>query len=231
MEYNTVRYEEKNDIAYLTIYMPPANKMVPEFLKEIVSVIEDSVLNTKMAGVILTGSGRHFSSGADVEKLLQWIQETSSDNGEKPAVPVWYGTVKQAFYKLLQMKKPVIAAVNGLCIGSGLELALHTHIQILEENARVGFPESTFGLLPGINGTLRCIEKVGYQKALELIFKGDFLSSQEAEELGLIDYVVPKKKAVSFSEKLIHFIVGQEKSYELKEAQYFLKQFMSTGKE
>lgn len=226
MEYNTVLYREENEIAYLTIHMPPANKMVPEFLKEIASVIEESVLHTKMSGVILTGSGRHFSSGADVEQLLQWIQETSSDTGEKPEIPYWYGTVKTAFYELYQMKKPVIAAVNGLCIGSGFELALHGHLQILEENARVGFPESTFGLLPGINGTLRCVEKIGYKRTLELVLKGDFLTAEKSMQKGLIHYVVPKKTAVSFSEKLIHFIAAQDKAYEKKEASYFLGQFI-----
>lgn len=197
-----MRYEERNQIGYLYISMPPANKMIPEFLTEIVAVIEQEIVHTTMSGIIVTGEGRHFSSGADVEKLTQWIRETTENPEENP-VPSWFRKVKEAFTKLYGMKVPVVAAIRGFCIGSGFELALHCHYRIAEENVNLGLPETTFGLLPGINGTFRMVEELGYEKAFELIMKGHLFGAKDAKELGLIQEVVPKKQALSRAEEWI----------------------------
>ncbi len=226
MNYNTVLYFEKNDIAYIYIDMLPANKMVPEFLEEIVSVIEDCALKTKMSGIIISGNGRHFSSGADIGRLMQLMKETTKESSHEEYVPKWYARVKNDFDLLYHLNIPIIAAINGLCIGSGFELALHTHLQIAEKNARVGLPETTFGLLPGIDGTIRCIEKIGYKKAFEIIMKGELIAAEEALEYKLVDYIVPKKAAISFAEKLIHFIMKEPIKYQKTTAQSELKKFL-----
>ena len=231
MNYETTVYKEENNIAYIIIDMPPANKMIPEFLKEIVSVIEDNALKTTMSGIIITGNGRHFSSGADVKKLMQLVKETTQDSPDEEYVPEWYMRVKNAFDSLYKLRIPVVAAINGLCIGSGFELALHSHLLIAEANSRVGLPETSFGLLPGIDGTIRSLEKIGYKKAFSNIVRAELLSAEDALACNLVDIIVPKKESVQFAQEIIHFIAEKDCEYKSNKAVEEMRNYIKTRKE
>lgn len=227
VEKETVELEMKEDIAYLSINMPPANKMTPQFLTEIVEVIEEYVLNTEAKGVIISGKGRHFSSGADVTKLLLFIHEQLQyENGRITAYPEWYKSCKEAFLALNEMNIPVVSLIRGFCIGSGMELALAGHIRICEKGARLGLPESTFGILPGVNGTLRMYEQSGLRRSLEMVLRGDLFTAEEAC-VGLVDCVVGKKEGLHYAEHFIQYVLEHEIAYNRDNAKKTFQEFIN----
>ncbi|WP_394522586.1 enoyl-CoA hydratase/isomerase family protein [Lacrimispora sp. JR3] len=225
-QFETIVYEESEGIGYICMNMPPANKMIPQFLIEISMVIKEYALLTNASGIILYGSGRHFSSGADVLELLDFIStHTSVKDGVVTRYPEWYLECKDSFKKLFQMEIPVVSAISGFCIGSGFELALASHIRICESGARLGLPESTFGLLPGVNGTLRLSEEAGFFHSYEMIVKGSLIDSQEAEQLGVIDLLVPRKSSLEYARKLLAFIHEHHREYHFTDRFHFLDLF------
>lgn len=225
-EFNTIIYEESEGIAYICINMPPANKMKSQFLIEISKVINEYALPTNASGIIIYGRGRHFSSGADVGELLDFISShTTVEEGVVTRYPEWYVDCKESLRRLFHMEIPVVSAIGGFCIGSGFELALSSHIRICESGARLGLPESTFGLLPGVNGTLRLSEEAGFFHAYEMIVKGSLIDTQEAKQLGVIDLLVPRKSSLDYAKKLIAFITEHHCDYNFANRFCFLDGF------
>ena len=105
------------------------------------------------------------------------------------------------------MSKPVIAAINGFALGGGLELALSCHLRVASENAKLGLPEVSLGVIPGYGGTQRLAQLVGKGKAMEMIFTAGMISAEEALVLGLVNYVVPQSelqnKCVELAQKMM----------------------------
>lgn len=219
--------EIKNNIGHLVIHDPPANKMTPEFLREFIQMVRGHVASQGLKGIIIRGHGRHYSSGADVEQLQEIVVQQSIIDGEGTPVayPVWYVENRNAFDYFNGVNIPVISSINGLCFGSGFELALCSHIRICGTGSLMGLPESAFGLLPGVTGTLRSLELIGLGRALELVLRGETLSAQEALEIGLIDGIVDKKETLSFCEGLMDFILNQEASYDKAKGMEYVKAF------
>jgi enoyl-CoA hydratase len=158
-------------------------------------------------GMIISGSGRHFSTGADVEALAERSAGESCDGtGELPA-----GHIKQKHYFtfLRSLPFPVVSVVTGFCIGSGSEIAVNSHYRIIEKNARVGQPESTFGILPALGGVARTIDICGFQNAYELVMSGELIPADRAAETGWADIFTEKKQGMAEAEKLIGFIAGE----------------------
>ncbi len=203
-KYVTLRFYEENDIAYLTLNMPPANKMIPEFLVEFINLVENDIPRIKAKALIISGEGRNFSSGADVEKLCEFIVDTCNKEGND--VPSWYKRIKQAFITIAELEIPVISVVKGCCIGSGFELAIHGHVVICEKGALIGLPEVTFGLLPGMNGTLKSFGSMGYRKGLLFFMKGELASVIPGQEYPFIDYVVPKGEGFNLAFEFLSFL-------------------------
>lgn len=230
IDLETINYEEQDNIAYLNLNCPPANIMTPCFLKEIVEIIFEYAVCTRMKGIIISGKGKHFSSGADLDMLLKWVNETSLiDSPKQDLSPQWNNDVKSAFEALYQCEIPVISVIKGFCIGSGYELTLHSHIRIAEKGARVGLPEATFDLLPGLNGTLRCIEEVGYKKAFEIIFKGELITAEEAVLLGLVDFMTNKKEATTLAVQFIKFMAEYSGKYCFMNAKRIFSSFQKSS--
>jgi enoyl-CoA hydratase/carnithine racemase len=200
-EFNTVIYDEVDNVGHIVINIPPANKMTPDFLIEITEVIEEYALKRPIIGIIIYGNGRSFSSGADVEKLQNFI--TSSCSEENKEIPDWYIKIKYAFWHLHTANIPVVSAVKGVCIGSGFELALSSNMCIVEKGAMVGFPEVTFDLMPGMSGTIYSIETMGRFKALEFILSGKMVFIRSENDLELVDLVVEKNLSLETASKII----------------------------
>lgn len=170
-------------VATVTIHHPPANTLTPELLGELSQRFEGFASDDAIKAVVLTGSGRFFVAGADI-RLLASI--SSSQEGESIA------RQGQAILNRIEsLDKPVIAAINGVCLGGGLELAMCCHIRLVAEGSRLGQPEINLGIIPGYGGTQRLPRIVGHSKALELILTGDAISAQEAKSLGLVSQVIP----------------------------------------
>lgn len=227
IEFNTIYYEKKDNIGYVVINDPPANKMTALFLSEFITLVREYIVQSRVKGIIISGNGRHYSSGADVEQLKEIFgtQSKLDSNGKLVAYPTWYQENRNTFNYFYNANIPVISAINGLCVGSGTELALSSHIRVCGSGSILGLPESSFGFLPGVNGTLRYTELLGLGKALELVLVGETFSAQDAKELGLVDVIVNKKDTMNYSEELMKFILKSEKQYSKKDVNQYLEDF------
>ena len=190
-----------NAIATLTLSHPPVNALTPELLAEIESSFDSLAKNSSVKVVILTGTGRFFIAGADIQ-VLAGIP--SSREAREMAL-----RGQAIFMKIELFEKPVIAAINGACLGGGLELAMCCHIRIAAEGARLGQPEVNLGIIPGFGGTQRLSRLVGRSKALELILTGDLLSASEAKTLGLISQVLPPEELLRAAQGLARKIASK----------------------
>ena len=227
VELKTLYYLEEDGIASIVINMPPANKMTPQYLDEVVTVIMNYAVSTKMQGIIVRGEGRHYSSGADIELLLNMIRANCTRTEDGQILPPERNIdVKKAFHELYQCNIPVVSVIQGFCIGSGFELALQTHIRIAERGARVGFPETSFKLLPGINGTIRCIQEIGYKRAMEFIIKGELIGCEDAYTDLLVDYIAEKRCGENLAKDFIHYVNSENVGYSNKNARRYFWEFL-----
>jgi enoyl-CoA hydratase len=136
--------------------------------------------------IIITGGGKFFSAGADVKEIsaLTSPEKFSADG-------------QQLFNKIQYHNKPVIAAINGFCLGGGLELAMACHIRIASEQAKLGLPEINLAIIPGFGGTQRLPRLVGRAKAIQMILTGDMIDAKEAQSVGLIDSVTSEAELMN----------------------------------
>jgi enoyl-CoA hydratase len=175
-------------VATVTLNNPPVNALGPEVLKELEATLDELAGNKDVKVIILTGTGPVFIAGADIKAMTQ-IQSVA--DGKKAA-----GEGQRIFLKIARMEKPVIAAINGVCLGGGMELAMACHIRMCSDRARLGQPEINLGIIPGFGGTQRLSRMVGRGKATELILTGDNLAPQDAKALGLVNHVVPESEVL-----------------------------------
>ena len=201
--------EYKNKICYIVLDRNPANSMNGFFVEELCSVVAEVEKNlSNLKAVFIHGSGRHFSSGAELDDIKKYIIKDRFPNIKKNK---WGQNVyrsSRCFMKLNSFSVPVIALVRGVCIGSGLELALAAHIRIAEENSILGLPEISWNLIPGCGGTLMFPEAAGYDQAKRYILTGEMLTSQEGLKIGIIDKVVAKGKGFTAGKELADKIAG-----------------------
>ena len=201
----------ENGVLRLTMNAPSNNLMTADFFREyeeIMEEIEDKAKEGGIRGLIICGGGRHFSTGADVEALAQRSADEKYDDstGELPAGHI---RQKHLFTFMRGLSFPVVSVVTGFCIGSGSEIAVNSHYRIIEKNARVGQPESTFGILPALGGVARNIDICGMQNAYELVMSGELIPAERAYEIGWADIFADRKQGVAEAEKLIDFISGE----------------------
>jgi enoyl-CoA hydratase/carnithine racemase len=175
-------------VATVTINNPPVNALSQDVLKELETTIDELKANKDVKVIIFTGVGPVFIAGADIK---QFSQIQSEEDGKKAA-----GFGQRIFSKIERLEKPVIAAINGVCLGGGMELALACHIRIASDRARLGQPEINLGIIPGFGGTQRLSRLVGTGKALEWILTGDNIPPQDAKALGLVNHVVPEAEVL-----------------------------------
>lgn len=189
----TSRFSEwdvQGDIGILTINNPPQN-----YLKELEFVdLEDLEKWTKgssLKGLILMGKGRHFCAGAVQDNIFQFHNEEAIQNTLRKG--------KAILDYIQNLPIPTVAAINGACLGGGLEVALACHIRVCSETSFLSFPETGLKVMPGLNGTLEAPKKAGLCNAIEMILTSKMINAQEALKMGFVDHVVPGKEVFSFS--------------------------------
>lgn len=188
-------------VATLLINRPPANTLTPELLAELSTTFDQVAKDEALKVVVLTGTGRFFIAGADIRVLASLA---SSKEGEAMALQ------GQAILDRIEgVGKPVIAAINGICLGGGLELALCCHIRLAAEGSRLGQPEINLGIMPGFGGTQRLARIIGQSKAMELILTGEPISAQEAKAIGLVSEVVPPEDLLRQAQGLARTIASK----------------------
>jgi enoyl-CoA hydratase/carnithine racemase len=192
--FSTIHWHIKNQIGFLELNNPPSNAMSSIFFEEFYQWRTKVVYQKEIKSIIIKGKGRHFSSGAIVEDLIQTIQKSKNQSGTIKEISTVLNQHSQLFLSLKDLEIPVISAVRGVCLGSALELALCADYFLCADRAVLGFPESTFGLIPGCTGTYILPKITTKALAMELILTGKTFSAQQAFTWNLVHQVVPTKQ-------------------------------------
>ncbi|MBI3321655.1 MAG: enoyl-CoA hydratase/isomerase family protein [Candidatus Omnitrophica bacterium] len=192
-QYVKVAVEDR--VAIVTIDHRPVNALDRQTLRELKQAVEAIQEDVSVKVVIMTGGGSlAFVAGADIKDVSQIasIQEAREMTALGQGV----------FLMIQRLSKPVIAAINGVCLGGGLELAMACHLRISGDRVRFGQPEINLGIIPGWGGTQRLPRLIGKAKATEWILAGDMVMAQEALRLGLVNQVVPQDQVLKAAKDL-----------------------------
>lgn len=187
-------------IARVTMHYPPANVLNHAVLKELEQVFGELEIDTYVRVVILTGSGKFFSAGADINELAHLNSNYEGTD--------FSARGHSLLNRIERFDKPVIAAINGTCVGGGLELAMACHTRIAAAGISLGLPEIKLGLIPGFGGTQRLARIVGPSRATEMILTGTSLTAEDALKMGLVNHVVLATDLVSEANALAGMIVA-----------------------
>lgn len=184
MTFENLLFSIDNRIATITINRPSQmNALNKQTIEDLHTVFKYCQTNEDVRVVILTGIGeKAFVAGADIKEFANFDIEQGK-NLAQVGQEILFSFIEQ-------MNKPVIAAINGFALGGGLELAMSAHIRIASDNARMGLPEVSLGVIPGYGGTQRLSQLIGRGKALEMITTAGMIRADEAWSWGLVNHVV-----------------------------------------
>jgi 2-(1,2-epoxy-1,2-dihydrophenyl)acetyl-CoA isomerase len=195
MEYQDILYTKEGGIAAITLNRPDKrNAFTPEMSESLYRAIEDADKDGKVRVLTITGTGQSFCSGADVRAMAQRAGQPGDKSPEGRNIPM--GLLLHKF------PKPVIAAINGVAVGGGLDLALSCDIRIASDRARFAEVFIRRGLIPAMGGTYFLPRLVGIDRACLLIWTGDMVDAKEAERIGLVTMVVPHDELESTTREL-----------------------------
>lgn len=196
--YHYLLCEIENKVAVVTIDHNPGNKLNTEVYLELKKLFTELEGNREVHTIVLTGAGDEaFVAGADINEMVDLDTVGMMDLTQ---------ITREAFSKIENLNKPVIAAINGVARGGGLELALSCDLRIASQQAQFAFPEINLGVIPGGGGTQRIQKVVGQGIAKELLYFGEFIDAERAYELQIVNKVVPHDQiltvAKNWAEKL-----------------------------
>ncbi|MCI4361732.1 MAG: enoyl-CoA hydratase-related protein [Thermoplasmata archaeon] len=191
------RRNDGDDVEILVLRHPPVNALSTPVLDQLEAHLAAIEAAPKIRAVLLTGDGQYFSAGAD-------LKEMATVGFDQAPKIVRRG--QGLFQRISELRPPVVAAINGLALGGGLELALACDLRVAGESAKLGAPETNYGLMPAYGGTQRLPRIVGLSKAMELIFTGAMIPAAEAARIGLVNKVVPAGQELRAARDLAHTI-------------------------
>ena len=182
MNERVVSYFVENEIAIITINNPPMNPLTNAVREQLLTILRElREKQNEIKVVILTGTGKAFVAGADIKSFPELTQETAK---------IRLTTTRPLYQQIEDFVRPIICAINGYCLGGGLELAMSCDIRIAATTAQFGQPEINLGIIPGGGGTQRLPRLVGAGIAKELIYTGKLINAERAEAIGLINKIV-----------------------------------------
>lgn len=185
MKCNFIKYEKADALATIALNRPERlNALIHEMIREIHAALKDADEDERVRAIILKGAGRAFCSGDDMRDMVDMLKPLPTQ-GKEDFRPEGYHSLVIA---LRELRKPVVASVHGYALGAGFELALACDFVLAEENARFGMVLMTRGM---VGGTYLLPRMVGMRKAIELILLGETFDARRAEDLGLINRIVP----------------------------------------
>ena len=187
MELETILYEVENGVALVTLNRPRAlNSLSPQLIEDLDRAVEAARADEGVGAVIITGKPKFFAAGADLKEIQKVTSPVEAN--------AFCSRVNEVLCKIENLEKPVIAAISGMALGGGCEVAMACDLRIAAEGTRFGQPEIKLGLIPGAGGTQRLPRLVGVGRAKELLYFGDPIDAQEAWRIGLVNRVVPGDK-------------------------------------
>ena len=191
-----ITFEIRDSIGIITLNHPPENYLaVPGFIP--FSLFNEWMSDLTRKCLIIHGKGKNFSAGGNLARIF-----AAGSN-----VPVLHQMMDEGV-KLLDgiqnLDIPVIAAINRICFGGGLEIALACHIRVASENSLLAFPEVNQNLMPGMGGTYRLPETIGFYQSVRMILGGDMINATDAKEMGLVDHIAPRDQALDGAWNLMH---------------------------
>ena len=201
MSYENILVATENNITTITINRPTKlNALNKATIAELHQAFKAAEADTATRVVVLTGSGeKAFVAGADISEFANFSVEEGAQLAAQGQ--------ELLFDFVENLKTPVIAAVNGFALGGGLELAMSCHFRVASENAKMGLPEVSLGVIPGYGGTQRLPQLVGKGKAMEMIMTAGMLNADEAKQYGLVNYVVPQAELLEFCNSIAQKII------------------------
>lgn len=191
------------DVAMLTFNRPQVrNALDTETVIAALSTVRELAGDAKIRVVVITGAGKAFIAGADIAEMRQKI----------PAEARLYSELGHRLMRTIEeMDKPVIAAINGYCLGGGMEVALASDIRIASTNARFGLPETILGIVPGWGALPRATRLMGAAVTKELIFSGDIIDAKRALDIGMINHLVAHGELLDFTLEMARKIRRQSR--------------------
>jgi 3-hydroxyacyl-CoA dehydrogenase/enoyl-CoA hydratase/carnithine racemase len=201
-DYRTIKVELKDGVVVLTLDNPPVNQMSPQLMQDIRDAVGEAFEDAQVKAVVLTGVGKNFIAGADITQLK--LVKKWEDFYQKAL------TGARFLNQIEAGPKPFIAAINGNCLGGGLETAMACHYRIAAQGVDLGQPEVQIGLIPGAGGTQRLPRLIGLPNALEMITAGKPIKAETALQRALVDEVVPREKLLEAALKAARrFVKGE----------------------
>lgn len=196
MRYQSVSVEEQNNIATITVNRPSKlNALNIETIEELHHALKKANKDKNIKVIIITGSGeKAFVAGADISEFADFDE----DEGKNLAT----SGQELVFDFIENLPTPVIAAINGFALGGGLELAMACHFRVASDNAKMGLPEVSLGLIPGYGGTQRLPQLIGKGRAMELILTAGMIDAHQALAYGLVNHVTTQDELLTFCEKI-----------------------------
>ncbi len=210
MDFKTVKVELKDGVAVLRMDNPPVNQMSQDFMGELDQAVRAALGEAQVRALVLTGTGKNFVAGGDVTQMLP-----EKDKARFVERLMW---VHSLFNLMEQGPKPVIAAINGNCLGGGLEMAMACHYRVAVPGISVGLPEVKLGLIPGSAGTQRLPRLIGLPDALDMMTSGKFIKAEKAWSLGLVDELAPADKLLEVALAAVDKFQSGEFTYKTRMA-------------
>ncbi|MGD8523923.1 MAG: enoyl-CoA hydratase-related protein, partial [Desulfobacterales bacterium] len=175
-DFKTIKVELTDGVAVCTMNNPPVNQLSPQFRSDLAGVFSEAYGDDAVKAVVLTGTGNNFIAGADITEIKDIKKKEELASGLKQGLQ---------FLNSVEIgPKPVIAAINGNCLGGGLEIAMVCHYRVAAEGVNLGQPEVQIGLIPGMGGTQRLPRLIGLRYALEMITIGKPIKANVAHQRG-----------------------------------------------
>ena len=196
MNFNTILVSIKDRLAQITINRPKKlNALNEETISELSLAFEKLEEDQRIKVIVLTGSGeKAFVAGADISEFSNFSEQEGS-------LLARIGQEK-LFNYIENLSKPVIAAINGFALGGGLELAMAAHFRVASDNAKMGLPEVSLGVIPGYGGTQRLPQLIGKGRAMEMIMTAGMIDADTAHKFGLVNHVTTQEELMAFSQKI-----------------------------
>jgi len=196
MNYNSILLKTQNGITTITINRPnKLNALNIETIQELNNAFNEANLDKNTKVIIITGSGeKAFVAGADISEFADFDVEEGQDLAAEGQ--------ELLFDFVENLSTPVIAAVNGFALGGGLELAMAAHFRVASDNAKMGLPEVSLGVIPGYGGTQRLPQLVGKGRAMEMIMTAGMIDANQALNYGLVNHVTTQEELLPFCEKI-----------------------------